>query len=386
MIERIMIDGYKCLKDLNLETGSLNVLVGPNASGKSSVLQTLLLLRQSADKDGKVDGLHLSGSLYEAGTAHDVLHPAADHQIKLGLQENCVNTEFLFFHDREKELQTPKRILRTKEVTNLPSELYDRGDGFAYLNAERIGPRVSNPLPSDELHLGGLVGMQGEFTAAILDRASSNEIKINGWDGTLACSLANATEKLDNLDLLQDLIDTHGRLDLVCNKILGWVLPGSEFKAEEHHQIDSATLRFIRDPLKTKSPVRATHIGFGLTYTLPIITAALALRRGGLLLVENPEAHLHPFSQSRIGVFLAMLAATGRQIFLETHSDHVINGIRLAVKHGFIPANQVYINFFKPPIDDNFATVIPIRIQENGRLDRWPEGFFDQIENDLSKL
>ncbi len=383
MIECILIDGYKCLKDVNFNANSLNVLVGPNASGKSSVLQALLLLRQSADKNGKVDGLHLSGSLYEAGTALDILHPAAEHQIKFELQENGINTEFLFILNRD-EFQA--RFLKTQTEKQLLPELYDRSNGFAYLNAERVGPRVSNPLPSDELHLGGLVGMQGEFTAAILDRASSNEIKVNGWDEALARSLASAPEKLDSLDLMQDLIDTQGRLDLVCNKMLGWILPGSEFKATEHHQTDLATLRFIRDPLKTKTSVRATHIGFGLTYTLPIITAALALRRGGLLLVENPEAHLHPFSQSRIGVFLAMMAATGRQIFLETHSDHVINGIRLAVKNGFIPANQVYINFFKPPIDDNFATVIPIRIQENGRLDRWPEGFFDQIENDLSKL
>lgn len=383
MIERILIDGYKCLKDVDFKTNNLNVLVGPNASGKSSVLQSLLLLRQSADKNGRVDGLHLSGPLYEAGTAQDVLHPAAEHQIKFELQENGINTEFFFILNRD-ELQA--RFLKAETEKQLPRELYDRGNGFAYLNAERIGPRVSNPLPSDELHLGGLVGMQGEFTAAILDRASSNGAIIDGWDEAFKNSLANAPEKLDSRELLQDLTDTQGRLDLVCNKMLGWILPGSEFKATEHHQTDSATLRFIRDPLKTKTPVRATHIGFGLTYTLPIITAALALRRGGLLLVENPEAHLHPFSQSRIGVFLAMMAATGRQIFLETHSDHVINGIRLAVKHGFIPANQVYINFFKPPIDDDVATVIQIRTRENGRLDRWPEGFFDQIENDLSKL
>lgn len=386
MIERILIDGYKCLKDVSLETGNLNVLVGPNASGKSSVLQSLLLLRQSADKIGKVNSLHLSGPLYKAGTAQDILHPAAEHQIKIELQENGGNTEFLFFLDRDDGSQSPKRLLRAKKENTLPCELYDRSDGFAYLNAERIGPRLSNPLPSDELHLGGLVGMHGEYTAAILDRAYASVIKIDGSNEEFLDNLANAPKKLDGRELMQDLLNTHGRLDLICNEMLGWILPGSKFETTEHHQIDSATLRFIRDPLKTKTPVRATHIGFGLTYTLPIITAALALRQGGLLMVENPEAHLHPFSQSRIGVFLAMMAATGRQIFLETHSDHVINGIRLAVNNGFISANQVYINFFKPPEVSDFATVIPIRIRENGRLDQWPEGFFDQIENDLSKL
>jgi predicted ATPase len=385
MIERILIDGYKCLKDVDIKTGLLNILVGPNASGKSSVLQAILLLRQSADKDGTIDSLHLSGLLYEAGTALDVLHPAAEHQIKLQLQQNGTNIDFLFFHDDvDRESQTPTRLLRAEKEKQLPLELYDRGNGFAYLNAERIGPRVSYSLPPDELHLGGLVGKHGEYTAAILDRAS-NDIMIDDGDEMFLNYLAEAPKKLDGRDFVRDLIDTEGRLDLVCNLMLAWMLPGSKFEAKEHDQTDSATLRFIRNP-KTKTSVRATHIGFGLTYTLPIITAALALRRNGLLLVENPEAHLHPFSQSRIGIFLAMMAATGRQIFLETHSDHVINGIRLAVRYGFIPAEQVYINFFKPPIDGDSATVIPIRTQTNGRLDRWPEGFFDQIEGDLSKL
>lgn len=383
MIERILIDGYKCLKDVDIETRLLNVLVGPNASGKSSVLQAMLLLRQSADKDGLVNGLHLSGLLYEAGTANDILHPSAEHQIKLGLTQNGVQTDFLFVDDRES--QSPTRLLRADTTMQLPPELYDRADGFAYLNAERIGPRVSYSLPPDELHLGGLVGKQGEYTAAILDRASNNDTSIDDFDEMFANDLANAPEKLDGRDLRRDLIDTEGRLDLVCNLMLDWILPGSKFDAKEHDQIDSATLRYIRNP-KTKTSVRATHIGFGLTYTLPIITAALALRNNGLLLVENPEAHLHPFSQSRIGVFLAVMAATGRQIFLETHSDHVINGIRLAVRHGFIPPKQVHINFFKTPIDGDTATFIPIRTQANGRLDRWPEGFFDQIEDDLSKL
>ncbi|MCP4696587.1 MAG: DUF3696 domain-containing protein [Gammaproteobacteria bacterium] len=387
MIEHILIDGYKCLKKANLAAGNLNILVGPNASGKSSVLQALLLLRQSADKDGNVDGLHLSGSLYEAGTAQDVLHPVAEHQIKLALQTDNKLMEFLFRHIRDDTARTPKRLLPIDTKQRLPDVLYDRNDGFAYLNAERLGPRVTYALPPDELHLGGLTGKQGEYTTAVLARAASNEeVPIDNWNEDFVMRLANAPKDLDGLELRQDLEKTQGRLDLVCNQMLGWVLPGAVFDAQEHDQSDAASLRFIRDPLATKALVRAIHVDFGLAYTLPIITAALALRRNGLLLVENPEAHLHPFSQSRIGVFLAVMAAAGRQIFLETHSDHVVNGIRLAVRYKLIPADQVHINFFNRPVDRDTATITPIRSQPNGRLKPWPPGFFDQLENDLSKL
>jgi predicted ATPase len=105
-----------------------------------------------------------------------------------------------------------------------------------------------------------------------------------------------------------------------------------------------------------------------------------------MLIVENPEAHLHPFSQSRIGVFLALVASTGRQIFIETHSDHVVNGIRLCVSKGFVNHDSIKFNFFDQPSNGDTANMSQISFKENGRLERWPKRFFDQIENDLSQL
>lgn len=403
MINSILIDGYKCLKESSpLLTSNLNVLVGANGAGKSSVLQVLLLLRQSAEKEGKVDSLHLSGPLYEAGTAKDVLHPAAEHQIKINLAFTQGQVDFLFEYLRETSSDSPTRVLPARDAHVLSDNLCQRGNAFAYINAERLGPRVTYGLPPDDLHLSGAVGKYGEYTTAVLARAANQSYGIDDWpepyrgqgvlkwliqpgsgiDGILSAG----PMKLDNLDLQQKIDESEGRLDLICNAMLGWIIPGASFKANENAQTDSAQLEYIRDPNQTKAAVRATHTGFGLTYTLPIIAAALSLSKNGLLLIENPEAHLHPFSQSRIGAFLAMMAATGRQIFLETHSDHVINGIRLAIQKEILPHEKVFINFFQRRINDEKSEIIQIRPDKNGRLDRWPTGFLDQIENDLSQL
>jgi predicted ATPase len=112
----------------------------------------------------------------------------------------------------------------------------------------------------------------------------------------------------------------------------------------------------------------------------------LALEGDGLLLVENPEAHLHPFGQSRIGAFLASLAATGRQVFVETHSDHVINGIRLAIKYGVTPNESALFNYFHSLNGASRSAITQIAADDSGSLEDWPEGFFDQIERDLSRL
>jgi predicted ATPase len=125
-------------------------------------------------------------------------------------------------------------------------------------------------------------------------------------------------------------------------------------------------------------------MGFGISYALPILVAALMMPIGGLLIVENPEAHLHPAGQSRLGTFLGRVAASGVQVIIETHSDHVINGIRLAAaEERLLEPEQVVLHFFGSNIDGSPAV---IELTGRGGLTAWPKGFFDQIELDLGRL
>jgi predicted ATPase len=105
-----------------------------------------------------------------------------------------------------------------------------------------------------------------------------------------------------------------------------------------------------------------------------------------VLIVDSPEAHLHPRGQSRIGCFLAQAAACG-QILIETHSDHVLNGIRLAVRDGLIAPADVAIYFFECNVpDETRSKVLRLLVDKDGNLDLWPTGFFDQSERDLARL
>jgi predicted ATPase len=136
------------------------------------------------------------------------------------------------------------------------------------------------------------------------------------------------------------------------------------------------------------SRYRNTNVGFGITYTLPIIVAVLASPPGTIILVENPEAHLHPRGQAKIGELLALAASCGVQVVIETHSDHVLNGIRLAVHGGKIKPEDVQLNYFqrREKQGQAFTKVISPHIDRNGRIDRWPDGFFDEWEKSLYVL
>jgi len=131
------------------------------------------------------------------------------------------------------------------------------------------------------------------------------------------------------------------------------------------------------------------NVGFGVSYILPVLATLLSAKAGNVVIIENPEAHLHPRGQSEIGKLIAETVARGVQVFVETHSDHVINGIRVAVRKGIVKPEDVNIAFFdrKPhdvPQEDGttkrevYAEVTNIKVDANGSLSEWPKDFMDE--------
>jgi len=125
------------------------------------------------------------------------------------------------------------------------------------------------------------------------------------------------------------------------------------------------------------------NIGYGVSYAFPILVAGLSATGSHPLVLDSPEAHLHPHGQSQMGGFLAQMAAAGSQILVETHSDHLLNGVRLAVRDGVIRPEDVAIYFFAPSAA---AHVTRLSVDKHGTISDWPEGFFDQSEKDLASL
>jgi predicted ATPase len=151
--------------------------------------------------------------------------------------------------------------------------------------------------------------------------------------------------------------------------------------------IDGASAVSLRLRSNAKSDFqRPQNVGFGLTQLFPVLVEVLAASPGDIVIVENPEVHLHPKAQQDIGELLALVASCGVQVIVETHSDHVLNGIRLAVKgRGAVEPSDVEIHFFSRDVDGASRRLSP-KIDADGRLDAWPEGFFDQFDQALAAL
>lgn len=234
------------------------------------------------------------------------------------------------------------------------SQSFDAVYRLSYLTAERLGPRDIYPL--EDAHLTPVIGSSGENAVGILYSGSDEPVlpglRVEGAPPT----------RLHQVQLRMSRF-----------------FPGCELEVQKIPHANA-----VRLGLRTSKRMelhRPVHTGFGLTQVLPIVVAALSADRDDLLLIENPEVHLHPAGQAAMGTFLAQVASVGVQVILETHSDHILNGVRRAVKMQQLEADQVAIHFFQSRGDDKAQVVSPV-LDSEGKIDAWPDGFFDQFDKD----
>jgi predicted ATPase len=366
LIRTLRLSNFKCFSHQSLSLGPLTLLSGLNGTGKSSVLQSLLLLRQSHQQGLLSNGrLSLNGDFVQIGTARDALYESAQEE-RIGFEVSWSDTDsaaWVFAYDPEADVL----VARSEPVPDavFHHELF--GDSFQYLCAERIGPRTSFPISDFAVRHHRQVGSRGEFTAHFLAVYGSQRVPVE------------ALRRPSVPPLLKDQTESW----------LGLVSPGTRLQVTPYSGLDLVQLEYSFVSGKdVSSPYRPTNVGFGITYSLPILVAVLAAEPGSLLLVENPEAHLHPRGQVAFGEFLALAAGAGIQMIIETHSDHVLNGIRLAVHAGKLSSQDVKIHFFswQQSAGEACHEVISPHMDARGRIDVWPDDFFDQWDKSLEAL
>lgn len=375
MIRSLRLLNFKPFENQLLEFKPLTLLSGLNSTGKSSVLQALLLLRQSYQQGLLPDiGLALNGDLVSIGTAQDALFEGAGKKDLMGFEliwEDGKKGLWRFNYDQQLEVLNLASLKAEPEIYNL--SLFS--NNFHYLQAERLGPRAFFDMSDFQVRQLGQLGNRGEYTAHFL---SINRRKV----------IPNSYLSHPNVNFKeQQGQEEEKSLDLI-DQVQAWmreVSPGTRLKIDSKTDVDLVSFQYSYGD---SNPYRATNVGFGITYTLPIIVAALASPPGTLIMIENPEAHLHPKGQAKMGELLALAASSGVQVVIETHSDHVLNGIRLAVHSGKIAPKNVQLHYFQRQEKEGqaFTKVVSPHIDRNGRIDQWPDGFFDEWDKSLEVL
>ena len=372
MITRIDLEKFKCFDILKLPLSSLTVLSGANASGKSSVLQSFALLHQTIRENEWSRTLILNGTAAQLGTVLDVVDKVhGRYECRIGLIDRDSSYRWTFRGDRTDmsmpvervvvdgvTFDEPDRLRYLLPLGDKTSSLSLRLRDLSYITAERLGPREVYTVYDPQIV--PVVGSAGEYAVSVLHSRRDEKV----------C-----------LELV--LPDNPATIMRQTEARMRVFFPGCEMVIQTVPHTNAVTIGFRTS--KNTDFHRPIHAGFGLTQILPIVVASLSASREDILLIENPEVHLHPAGQALMGEFMAEVAQAGVQVILETHSDHVLNGIRRAVKAGKLSCEHVSIHFFKPRSSDSAQVVSPV-LDSTGNIDMWPEGFFDQFDNDMNQF
>ncbi len=371
MINRIDLSLFKCFELLRLPLQQLTLLAGTNASGKSTVMQAMVLLHQTIVDHEWSTRLHVNGSCIRLGTVAEVVDKVNGRgKFGIGIQDDQCAAEWTFTHTHNKDSMSavvdsitvngtvhsqPNRLrFLFPEPHETTQDLAERLLSLTYLTAERVGPRDVYDLqdPSSTQ----VVGARGENAVGLLFQRRDSDV-------------------LETLQLDTEppalLRQVEGRMRMF--------FPGISLDVQQVARTSMVTLG-VRTSDSTDYH-RPVNVGFGITQVLPTIVAALAAKEGDLLLIENPEVHLHPAGQAMMGMFLAEVAAARVQVIVESHSDHILNGIRRSIKRQAISADAAAIHFFRSR-DNCGEQVTSLALDSSGNIDDWPSGFFDQFDKD----
>lgn len=366
MLNLLSLKNFKSIKEEDFELRKLTIFTGFNGMGKSSVIQSLLLLRQSHDKHMlPKEGLSLVGEYVKIGIGKDLLYTNADNPlVKIEAYWDYSNLEFYFDYNETSDMQPVKSSQIQGDV--FKESLFT--SDFQYLSAERISPKSVYEVSEYAVNQRRSLGIRGEYTAHFLSQHGNDVLSIS---------------KLEHPDAITSNLSDN------LNAWMSEITPGVRIITKLIPQINQASLHYQFSTAKEfTNEFRPENIGFGLTYVLPIVTALLCSKPGDLLILENPESHLHPSGQSAVAKMIAIASENNVQIIIETHSDHIINGVRGSVKNKRITEDNVLIYFLSRDLasSEHCVDVERIEIDEDGRIDSWPDGFFDEWDKSLSIL
>lgn len=398
MITRLNIENFKSLQHVDVSLKPLSLFTGLNGMGKSSFIQVLLLLQQTYSQQLSRQRLMLNGPLVNLGTGQDVLSEGAESEtISIRLWAEGLQEPFIWQLDS----QNDSDVLRVKRFS-LPSEITDlykgkslsypvsslkdsitevsyaasrlpflKGDKTQYLSAERVSPLTAYPTSSHEVSQRHL-GKHGEYTAHFLAEHGNEQVQFLNVLFPDAAGQETPNTLLQQVSAWLTEISPGLRLEATLNREFGLVRVGYAYQT---------AVGYTR-------PFRPGNVGFGLSYALPVLTAILSARENNLLIIENPESHIHPRGQSKLGELLALAAQNNVQLLVETHSDHVLNGVRVAVKKYQLDPERIGLYFFERADEKlgHQTHIVQPKLDKDGRIDVWPRNFFDEWENNLMEL
>ncbi|HSN99449.1 MAG TPA: DUF3696 domain-containing protein [Candidatus Nanopelagicales bacterium] len=409
MLSAITLDGFRCFAETTRVTfGSLTVLAGANSAGKSSVILALLSLVQSQQQPPSPGLIRLSGEWVELGSFRQVLsfsRQGEDSSFKIGVSGRIGDQDT----DMLLTLADPGESARDAARIGRLDAYFDDDEWIIVPDSPPMFRVVKKSQPAhDHQMLGGhpwnfgvlKAGGRGFHEGGLLPHGPESVLYLSAFRDLPRSFYPRRRSKLGPLlgamgehvaevlftkrNEVTDIVPVPGPSRLLGSALEAWW--SHVFGGDYSIRAEAAEELGFTLSLDTPSAesLRLTQVGTGLSQALPVIVLGLCSKPGDLVIVESPEVQLHPAAQHRLMDLFSALARSGRQVILETHSDHIVHAAQLAVKKKKLAAEEVAMRFFSQ--EEGAARVEEIPIDEHGRMHKQPIGFVDQASADLLEL
>lgn len=378
MITDIRLRNFKCFSDTkNLSLNKINIFTGYNGAGKSSIFQSFLLIAQSIDNN-ELLGIRANGKYVGLGHVDDL--------IKYGSKDRQFSVSFKTDNDAYKSLYFQfKPDAKNGRIGKLIGLTVNGINQFA--TSESLGGAIGEKAPLADKEKAPEKSLQCADWSFLNLFRNIHYLSANRYGPTLY-EVRNEVDHENPLgergEHCLEVLKSHPEISDFINEAINYIMnvPAPVILGDKDESGSVLSLSFGSNEC---SRVKSVNTGFGFSYILPLLLAA-ELGRNGKIFIENPEAHLHPQAQSRLIQVLAdKTKDKNNQLFIETHSEHVINGLRLAC---LLPeeANKARVDDICIYFFEQEGKITKLEMDEDAQLYPWPDGFFDQQQKDSSEI
>lgn len=447
MLNKIHIQNFKSWHDTGaISLAPLTGLFGANSSGKTSILQLLLMLKQTAESADRTQVLNLGDkrSLVELGTFKDILfNHATEALIKFDLEWKM--DEVLTIKNPERKGEN----LFKGDSVGFSSEVEENGTGrmtvnkLRYLFADhefgmkrkakakneyKLFPERASDVEASDFQFKRTVGRVWDLPAPIKCYGFPDQVKAYyqnagflsdfqlsfeelfskvfylgplreypkreyTWAGAQPADMGRAGEEVINAILAsrerkEKISRGKGRPAFTIEQYVAFWL--RELNLIHSFKVEAITpesnlYRVKVKKTKDSAEVLITDVGFGVSQILPVLTICYYVPEGSTILLEQPEIHLHPKVQAGLAdVFIDAIKRRRVQIVLESHSEHLLRRLQTRISEEQIANDETALYFCE--MHDSKSKLLHLNVDLYGHITNWPDGFFGDDFKEIAAM
>ncbi|HAT3713916.1 TPA: AAA family ATPase [Serratia marcescens] len=344
MLTYININDFKSIHEEKLKLRPLTILTGANSSGKSSVIQAIMLVIKYSNIANRYSMEEVTRYLNDFSVIRNKKNNAKVIDLELGLD------------GRSCKIQMTPGVIHAPSGIDYSYEPIGDIDSpeVLYLNANRMG--AQDQVVFSERR----VGNSGEFLFSTYEKIKTNAVS-------------------------SDMIKYPGS-STISYQLAEWLSYITQTESELVTELNGDKVKVSYKIKDLEGEVSPFNLGAGMSYISKVLIICLLAKKGDIVLIENPEVQLHPKSQALLGDFLTHIAGCGVQLIVETHCEHLINKIAYQVYDECFSSDSLVIHY-KPSVDNEFISLSVDEtgqfINLDGEITNFPSGFFDATLDEL---